>query len=97
MTIEKFWQITWRDFSIYLLGHQRKEIAEWERTREVAYIVYCMGQWSGTRESKTKLFPLPSDGDFYVMDRGKPITNNPEERKKLFEEIHKRYNRIKEN
>ena len=46
LTIEKFWQITWRDFSIYLLGHQRKEIAEWERTREVAYMVYCMGQWS---------------------------------------------------
>ena len=32
--------MTWKDFSIIVLGNERKELNEWARTRNLAYIIY---------------------------------------------------------
>jgi len=36
--------MTWKDFSIIVLGKERNELNEWARTRNLAYIV-----WARTR------------------------------------------------
>ena len=36
----EFWDMTWKDYSIIVLGTERREINEWARTRNLAYIIY---------------------------------------------------------
>jgi hypothetical protein len=46
----EFWDITWKDFSIIVMGKERNELNEWARTRNLAYIIYL----SNTTESSPK-------------------------------------------
>lgn len=32
--------MTWKDFSIIVLGNEKRELNEWARTRNLAYIIY---------------------------------------------------------
>jgi hypothetical protein len=42
--------MTWKDFSIIVMGKEKQELNEWARTRNLAYIVYL----SSTTESSPK-------------------------------------------
>jgi hypothetical protein len=42
--------MTWKDFSIIVMGNERKELNEWARTRNLAYIIYL----SNTAEKSPK-------------------------------------------
>jgi hypothetical protein len=46
----EFWEMTWKDYSIIVLGTERKELNEWARTRNLAYIIYL----SNTSEKSPK-------------------------------------------
>jgi len=36
----EFWDMTWKDFSIIVMGKERNELNEWSRTRQLAYVMY---------------------------------------------------------
>jgi pantothenate kinase len=40
LKIEEFWQMTWRDFSIYVTANERNELREWHRVRKLAHTMY---------------------------------------------------------
>jgi hypothetical protein len=46
----EFWEMTWKDFSIIVMGKEKKELNEWARTRNLAYIIYL----SNTSEKSPK-------------------------------------------
>ena len=39
--------MTWKDFSIIVMGKERQELNEWARTRNLAYIVYLSNTTEG--------------------------------------------------
>jgi hypothetical protein len=43
--------MTWKDYSIIVLGTERKELNEWARTRNLAYIIYLSN--SGDKHPKS--------------------------------------------
>lgn len=62
LTIEQFWDMSWRDFTIYASAHERNELNEWERVRKIVYAVYCsIPTDSKTKLTESQLFPLPTD------------------------------------
>ena len=71
LTIEQFWDMSWRDWSIYNIANQRKEINEWARARRIAYMVYVMGSSEKIKMKEEKFHPLPIDEAEY---KGEPIT-----------------------
>ena len=71
LTIEQFWGLTWKEWTIYQAAFVRKELNEWQRTRRVAYMVYLMGSGEKTKKEEHVFHPLASD----EIDRGKPMSN----------------------
>ena len=63
--------MTWKDYSIVVLGKERNELNEWARTRNLAYIIYL----SNTTESSPK--SLKSFWHIPMLD------DNEEEKEKL--------------
>lgn len=61
LTIEQFWQMSWRDFSIYVTAHERSELNEWARTRRLSYTIYCSIPDNKPKLSETKFWELPID------------------------------------
>jgi hypothetical protein len=61
LTINEFWQLTWREFLLYKTAYQNKEVREWERTRMVAYLIYKVNTSEKSPKSLKSFFPLPSD------------------------------------
>ena len=86
LTIEQFWRITWREFLLYRKGYEAKQLAEWQRTRLIAYIMYCTNTESGKRKEIHEFMPLTTDE---LPDRGEPLTQEQfiENMKKLSQAI----------
>lgn len=61
MTINDFWQLTWREFLLYRMSFENREIKEWERTRTLAYMIYRSNTTDTTPKSIKTFFPLPTD------------------------------------
>lgn len=63
LTIERFWQMTWRDFSIYVMAWERNSILRLVETREIVYSIYnAQPKDKNFRmPAKEKLWPLPID------------------------------------
>jgi len=61
LTIEEFWQLTWREFLLYKYAYDNKQIKEWERTRTIAYLIYKSNTTDKSPKSLKAFFPLPSD------------------------------------
>lgn len=51
--------MTWRDFSIIVMGKERQELNEWARTRNLAYIVYLSSSSEKTPKSLKSFWPIP--------------------------------------
>lgn len=47
----EFWEMTWKEFSIIVMGKERNELNEWARTRNLAYIVYLSNTTEKTPKS----------------------------------------------
>ena len=59
----EFWEMTWKDFSIILLGKERNEISEWARTRNLAYIVYLSNTTEKSPKSIKSFWHIPEIDD----------------------------------
>jgi len=61
LTIKEFWQLSWREFLLYRMAFENKEIKEWERTRTLAYMIYRSNTTDSAPKSIRAFFPLPTD------------------------------------
>jgi len=55
----EFWDMTWKDFSIIVLGKERNELNEWARTRNLAYIVYLSSTTEKNPKSIKSFWSIP--------------------------------------
>lgn len=74
LTIEEFWQLTWREFLLYKYAYDNKQVKEWERTRMVAYLIYKANTSDKSPKSIKAFFPLPSDVE--EEDKGPKLTTD---------------------
>ena len=51
--------MTWKDFSIIVMGKERQELNEWARTRNLAYIVYLSNTAEKSPKSLKAFWHLP--------------------------------------
>jgi len=51
--------MTWKDFSIIVLGNERKELNEWARTRNLAYIIYLSNSTESSPKSLKAFWHIP--------------------------------------
>ena len=61
LTIEQFWGMTWRDFSIYVIANDRNELQEWAKVRRLSYMIYCSIPTDKTKKSEQSFWSLPID------------------------------------
>lgn len=55
----EFWEMTWKDFSIIVMGKEKKELNEWARTRNLAYIIYLSSTMEKSPKSIQSFWPMP--------------------------------------
>lgn len=65
----EFWEMTWKDFSIIVMGKERQELNEWARTRNLAYIVYLSNTTEKSPKSLKSFWPLPDIDDVDEEER----------------------------
>jgi hypothetical protein len=54
----EFWEMTWKDFSIIVMGKEKKELNEWARTRNLAYIIYLSSTMEKSPKSIEAFWPM---------------------------------------
>lgn len=55
--------MTWKDFSIIVMGKEKQELNEWARTRNLAYIVYLSSSAEKTPKSLKTFWHIPQIDD----------------------------------
>lgn len=50
--------MTWKDFSIIVMGKEKKELNEWARTRNLAYIIYLSSTTEKSPKSIRAFWPM---------------------------------------
>jgi hypothetical protein len=70
----EFWDMTWKDFSIIVLGKERNELNEWARTRNLAYIVYLSSTTEKNPKSMKAFWSIPELDDVDVDEERVMIT-----------------------
>ena len=50
--------MTWKDFSIIVLGNERKELNEWARTRNLDFIIYLSNSTEKSQKSIKAFWPI---------------------------------------
>ena len=59
----EFWEMTWKDFSIIVMGKEKQELNEWARTRNLAYIVYLSSTAEQSPKSLKAFWHIPELDD----------------------------------
>ena len=59
----EFWEMTWKDFSIIVMGKERRELNEWARTRNLAYIIYLSNTTEKSPKSIKTFWHIPQIDD----------------------------------
>ena len=73
LRIEEFWQMTWREFSIYTTAWERNELNEWLRTRKLAHMIFSTVATKEKWVKETDWWPLPIDEK---PEEAKPLTQD---------------------
>jgi hypothetical protein len=60
--------MTWKDFSIIVMGKEKKELNEWARTRNLAYIIYLSNTAEKSPKSLRAFWHIPSIDDVEVEE-----------------------------
>jgi len=55
----EFWDMTWKDFSIIVMGKERNELNEWSRTRQLAYVMYLSNSAEQHPKSLKSFWSIP--------------------------------------
>ena len=75
----EFWEMTWKDFSIIVMGNEKRELNEWARTRNLAYIVYLTSGADGQNAKSIKSFwHIPAIDDIEEIDENKVFLSDEE-------------------
>jgi hypothetical protein len=64
----EFWEMTWKDFSIIVLGNEKRELNEWARTRNLAYIVYLSSTSEKSPKSLKSFWHIPEIDDIEIEE-----------------------------
>ena len=67
ISVKDFWEMSWKEFQIQLLAHERKEINEWQKFRFIGYMQYAMNTGDKVKRTIEQFLPLPGDKE---RDRG---------------------------
>jgi hypothetical protein len=59
----EFWEMTWKDFSIIIMGNEKRELNEWARTRNLAYIIYLSNSADPSPKSIKAFWHIPAIDD----------------------------------
>ena len=51
--------MTWKDFSIIVMGKEKKELSNWARTRNLAYIIYLSNTTEKSPKSIQSFWSMP--------------------------------------
>lgn len=60
--------MTWKDFSIIVMGKEKQELNEWARTRNLAYIVYLSNSSEKSPKSMKAFWHIPAIDDLEVEE-----------------------------
>ena len=67
--------MTWKDFSIIVMGNEKKELNEWARTRNLAYIIYLSNTAEKSPKSLRAFWHIPSIDDVEVEEEKTMLTD----------------------
>lgn len=67
--------MTWKDFSIIIMGNERKELNEWARTRNLAYIIYLSNTSEKSPKSLRAFWHIPQIDDIEDNEEKTLITD----------------------
>ena len=68
--------MTWKDFSIIVMGKERQELNEWARTRNLAYIVYLSNTAEKSPKSMKSFWHIPAIDDLEVEEEKVMLTSD---------------------
>ena len=72
----EFWDMTWKDFSIIVMGKEKQELNEWARTRNLAYIVYLSNTTEKSPKSIKSFWHIPAIDDLEVEEEKVMLTSD---------------------
>jgi hypothetical protein len=72
----EFWDITWKDFSIIVMGNEKKELNEWARTRNLAYIIYLSSTSEKSPKSIKSFWHIPAIDDLEIDEEKIMLTDD---------------------
>ena len=67
--------MTWKDFSIILMGKEKKELNEWARTRNLAYIIYLSNSAEKSPKSLKAFWHIPMLDDIDDQEEKTMLTD----------------------
>jgi hypothetical protein len=73
---DEFWNITWKDFSIIVLGKEKNELNEWARTRNLAYIIYLSNSAEKSPKSLRAFWHIPMLDDLEEEEEKTMLTDD---------------------
>ena len=59
----EFFELGFAEVCLMIGGYDDRLKDDWKQTREIAYMIYCLGTEPNNRHNKTKFMPLPGDGE----------------------------------
>lgn len=65
--------MTWKDFSIIVMGKERRELNEWARTRNLAYIIYLSNSTEKQPKSLRSFWHIPAIDDVDGLEEEKTM------------------------
>ena len=68
--------MTWKDFSIIVMGKEKQELNEWARTRNIAYIVYLSNTAEKSPKSMKSFWHIPAIDDLEVEEEKVMLTSD---------------------
>jgi hypothetical protein len=68
--------MTWKDFSIIVMGKEKQELNEWARTRNLAYIVYLSNTTEKSPKSMKSFWNIPAIDDLEVEEEKVMLTTD---------------------
>ena len=72
----EFWDMTWKEFSIIVMGKEKQELNEWARTRNLAYIVYLSNTAEKSPKSMKSFWHIPAIDDLEVEEEKVMLTSD---------------------
>lgn len=74
----EFWEMTWKEFSIIVMGNEKRELNEWARTRNLAYIVYLSSTSEKSPKSLKAFWHIPAIDDIEENNEEKTLISDDE-------------------